>query len=237
MRNSLPLLSRAGPANVDTPYHDVPTIRFTSATPSVMASSAPQDFSSIAPFAYNAPTASAPSPLAPRTNVSPQKRIVPKKSKLGLLASKPKLSTANTGKQKDFSDVGRRVGSSPSKRGFDIYVDHQDDPDFGEIMVVKKQKSRKGLNGMRWDALDEVTNVPSVPKEKKSKENLLKVPKGDENQNTKWWSIGRGRKDVKEKTSTLTLRPKENVQEPMRSKSEHFRLSTRFVLNVLSYSS
>ncbi|KAF7791167.1 hypothetical protein EIP86_002178 [Pleurotus ostreatoroseus] len=184
-----------------------------------MASSAPQDFSSIAPFAYNAPTASAPSPLAPRTNVSPQKRIVPKKSKLGLLASKPKLSTANTGKQKDFSDVVRRVGSSPSKRGFDIYVDHQDDPDFGEIMVVKKQKSRKGLNGMRWDALDEVTNVPSVPKEKKSKENLLKVPKGDENQNTKWWSIGRGRKDVKEKTSTLTLRPKENVQEPMRSKT------------------
>lgn len=237
MRNSLPYLSRAGATNADAFQQDVPTIRFTSATPHMTASNSAHDISSIAPFAYSAPMAHAPSPLAPRTNASPHKRIVPKKSKLGLLVSKPKLSTASSGKQGDLSDVVRRVGSSPSKRGYEIYVDRQDDPDLGEIMVVKKQKSRKGLNGMGWGALGEVTNVPSVPKAKKSQENLLKVPKGDENQSTKWWSIGRGRKDVKEKNGTLTLGSKENVQEPMRSKSEYFPCTATRVLSLCLFDS
>lgn len=232
MRNGLSYLSRTGTTNVDVLSQDVPTIRFTSATPSMMTSNSPQDISSIAPFAYSAPLPLAPSPLAPRTNTSPHKRIVPKKSKLGLLVSKPKLSTANTGKHGDLSDVVRRVGSSPSKRGYEIYVDRQDDPDLGEIMVVKKQKSRKGLNGMGWGALGEVTNVPSVPKAKKSQENLLKVPKGDENQGTKWWSIGRGRKDVKEKNGTLTLGSKENIQEQMRSKSGYLSFTAIHALNL-----
>ncbi|KAG5633201.1 hypothetical protein DXG03_008055, partial [Asterophora parasitica] len=50
---------------------------------------------------------------------------------------------------------------------------------------------------MRWGALGEVTNVPAVtaPKEAPA---LLKV-KGEEKD--KWWSIGRGRKDSKEKTN------------------------------------
>ena len=69
------------------------------------------------------------------------------------------------------------------------------DPDIGEIVMVKKKKSRAALDGMKWGPLDEVTNVPSVaPKEAPA---LLKV-KTEEKE--KWWSIGRGRKDSKEKT-------------------------------------
>ncbi|KAI0828480.1 hypothetical protein BC628DRAFT_1316551 [Trametes gibbosa] len=209
MRNTLPLLSRApapsstlarsaspiSPADI-TPQEHVPTIRLISATPSAAGSAgdastsfASSSYASIAPFA--------PSPLAPKqTNDGPRKRIVPKKSKLGLLGGSKTKEKAN----KDFSDVVRRVGGTPStgRGGFEIYVDQNDDPDLAEIVVVKKKKSRLGLDGMKWGTLGEVTNVPSAPKDQKSApgDNLLKV-KSDENQ--KWWSIGRGRKDSKSK--------------------------------------
>ncbi|KAI0635339.1 hypothetical protein C8Q77DRAFT_1054820 [Trametes polyzona] len=209
MRNTLPLLSRAPapsstfarssspapPADI-TPQDPVPTIRLISATPSaagsagdVSTSFASSSYASIAPFAS--------SPLAPKPNSeATRKRIVPKKSKLGLLGGSKTKEKAN----KDFSDVVRRVGGAPStgRSGFEIYVDQNDDPELGEIVVVKKKKSRLGLDGMKWGTLGEVTNVPSAPKDQKSApaDNLLKV-KGDENQ--KWWSIGRGRKDSKSK--------------------------------------
>jgi len=98
--------------------------------------------------------------------------------------------------------VVRRVGGAPvqsGNNGFEIYVDPTNDPDLGEILMVKKKKSRLALDGMQWGTLGEVTNVPPVTKVKEKggkKESLLKV-KVDENQ--KWWSIGRGRKDSKEK--------------------------------------
>ena len=61
---------------------------------------------------------------------------------------------------KDFSDVSRRVGLPPSTgRTFDIYVDPADDPDIGEIVVLKKKKSRAGLNEVQWNALGDVTNT------------------------------------------------------------------------------
>lgn len=149
-------------------------------------------------LSVTAPIAS--SPLAPRsTNEAPRKRLVPKKSKLGLLVSG---RTKEKG-TKDLSDVVRRVGGdtpSTGLGGFDIYVDHTEDPDLSDIVVIKKKKSRLGLDGMDWGALGEVTNVPSAPKEKPSQENLLKM-KGDENQ--KWWSIGRGRKEEKEKEKNV----------------------------------
>ena len=65
--------------------------------------------------------------------------------------------------------------------------------------MVKKKKSRLALDGMEWGTLGEVTNVPSAtkPKEKRGKKDSLLRVKVDENQ--KWWSIGRGRKDSKEK--------------------------------------
>ena len=228
MRNTLPLLSRPqapnsslrapSPLPSNTPSHPVPTIRLISATPSAAGSAgdastsfASSSYASIAPFAS--------SPLAPKqeTAEAPRKRLVPKKSKLGLLGAGKTKEKAN----KDFSDVVRRVGGAPStgRSGFEIYVDQGDDPEMGEIVVVKKKKSRLGLNGMSWGALGEVTNIPAAPKEAGAKDHkekaapadgLLKV-KGDENQ--KWWSIGRGRKDSKSKEKDKEQKP------PPRSKS------------------
>jgi hypothetical protein len=103
--------------------------------------------------------------------------------------------------------VVRRVGARDSNKngsaGIEIYVDPMLDPEIGEIVVVKKKKSRVALDGMRWGpALGEVTNVPHVKEEKKEKkkkkdkENTLKV-KVDEKSG--WWTIGKGKKDSKEK--------------------------------------
>lgn len=148
---------------------------------------------------------SSPVPIAPKLATigeTSRKRLVPKKSKLSLLTSS---SSSAKAREQDFSDVVRRVGGSSvenGSNGFEIYVDPANDPDIGEILMVKKKKSRLGLDGMQWGTLGEVTNVPSItkPKEKGGKkESLLKV-KVDDNQ--KWWSIGRGRKDSKEKDKT-----------------------------------
>ena len=135
MRNTLPLLSRPpaphssralSPLPSDTPSHPVPTIRLISATPSAAGSAgdastsfASSSYASIAPFAS--------SPLAPKVDSdAPRKRIVPKKSKLGLLGGGKTKEKVN----KDFSDVVRRVGGTPStgRGGFEIYVDQNDDP-------------------------------------------------------------------------------------------------------------
>lgn len=129
--------------------------------------------------------------MAPKAEVPARKRLVPKKSKLSLLGGGREKERG-----KDLSDVVRRVGAPSSSKGaFEIYVDPTVDPDIGEIVMVKKKKSRVALDGMKWGPLGEVTNVPSVtPKEAPA---LLKV-KTEEKE--KWWSIGRGRKDSKEKT-------------------------------------
>ncbi|CDO70210.1 hypothetical protein BN946_scf184942.g10 [Trametes cinnabarina] len=226
MRNTLPLLSRApapsssiphpsssiSPADI-TPQDLVPTIRLISATPSAAGSAgdasmsfASSSYATIAPFAS--------SPLAPKADANaPKKRLVPKKSKLGLLGGGKSKEKAN----KDFSDIARRVGSAPStgRGGFEIYVDQNDDPELAEIVVVKKKKSRLALDGMKWGTLGEVTNVPSAPKEQKPapSDNLLKV-KGDENQ--KWWSIGRGRKDSKGKEKEQKPPARSKTPEPSR---------------------
>jgi serine/arginine repetitive matrix protein 2 len=54
-------------------------------------------------------------------------------------------------KAKDLSDVLRRVGAPPppaSARGFEIYVDPADDPEIGEIVIVKRKKSRAALESV-----------------------------------------------------------------------------------------
>lgn len=129
--------------------------------------------------------------IAPKPDVPTRRRLVPKKSKLGL------LGVGSKDKGKDLSDVVRRVGadSSSARGGFEIYVDPTNDPDLGDILVVKKQKSRAGLNGMSWGALGEVTNVPNASRNAPVSGATLKVKDEDK----KWWSIGRGRKDSKEK--------------------------------------
>ncbi|KAF8060726.1 hypothetical protein FPV67DRAFT_304096 [Lyophyllum atratum] len=197
MRSNLQTLSR--PNAVATPLQPppsnptVPSIRLISATPSAAGNSST---SSTTNYAIDSSWGSIPTPLAPKAD-SPatRKRLVPKKSKLSMLGVGREKERG-----KDFSDVVRRVGgtsladSASARGGFEIYVDPTIDDEIGEIVMVKKKKSRVALDGMRWGALGEVTNVPAVtPKEAPA---LLKVKSEEKD---KWWSIGRGRKDSKEK--------------------------------------
>jgi hypothetical protein len=124
-------------------------------------------------------------PTVPDADV-PRTRVVPKKSKLGLLGV--------GAKEKAKQQQQHTRTASSGRGGFDIYVDPTYDPDIGEIVMVKKKKSRAALDGMQWGPLGEVTNVPPVPAPKQS---FLR-PKSEEKD--KWWTIGRGRKDSKEKS-------------------------------------
>lgn len=67
--------------------------------------------------------------------------------------------------------------------GFQIFVNPTDDPDIGEIVRVKKKKSRLALDA--WGALDEVTNFLKVPP--KELATLMKV-KNEEKE--KQWTLG-----------------------------------------------
>lgn len=202
----------------------IPSIRLISATPSAAGNSSTASTSSVNNYSYENSWASIPTPLAPKADSpAPRTRLVPKKSKLSLLG----VGGREKDKGKDLSDVVRRVGGSASTRGgFKIYVDPTVDDEIGEIVMVKKKKSRVALDGMRWGALGEVTNVPAVTAPQKPSA-LLKV-KGEEKD--KWWSIGRGRKDSKEKTKetkpqekSKTPAPEPTIRDPYpRSKSEYF---------------
>ena len=227
-------------ATVDTPHQPVPTIRFTNATPSAVGS--PDASTSAIYNAFDLPPTS--SPLAPRpltTSNASRKRLVPKKSKLGLLGA---VKNNKERSQNDFSDVVRRIGGTTSagRGGYEIYVDHTEDPDLEEIVLVKRKKSRLGLDAVAWGPGEENTGNILKPKlsantlESKASENVLKPksstnilkskdkensakpvehllkPKVDENQ--KWWSISRGRKDSKEQ------------KEPHRSKCKFLPLFT-----------
>ncbi|KIJ56218.1 hypothetical protein M422DRAFT_63159 [Sphaerobolus stellatus SS14] len=240
MRNTLPLLARAvvPSQSNDSSYEihtqtppthvlanpSIPAIRLTHATPS--------------PDASLLPDSSFGSVLAPR-DTSPRKKLVPKKSKLALLASR--ATSSGREREKDLSDVIRRVNTrepmsaddgtcnvtvnggtmlgdpnnkktktkhkkkgektASSRSTIDIYVDPSDDPDIGEIVVVKKKKSRAKLEAIGW-ALSELTNEGNEghpgdePQEKKDDRLKLKV----EEKERGWWSsIGRGRRDSKGK--------------------------------------
>ena len=76
--------------------------------------------------------------------------------------------------------------------------------DDASLVVVKKKKSRAALGDVAWgpqNALGELTNTGHVPPPlAENRANHLKVPtRSDENQGSKWWSIGRGRKEGKDK--------------------------------------
>ena len=247
MRGTLPLLSRVpgasdpsrarspSPAssNTATTPPPIPTIRLISATPAATGSATSPNTSiantTFASSFVNVPAVS--SPLAPKgeDKGSAKRRLVPKKSKLSLLVGGSTNGKTKDRANKDLSDVVRRVGgsASTSRGGFEIYVDPTNDPEIGEILMVKKKKSRAALDGMKWGPLGEVTNVPSAPKEngKPSAGNLLKV-KTEEKE--KWWSIGRGRKDSKEKA-----KDKSRGRSASRGHRKHTRLlSPCFCLHV-----
>ena len=76
-------------------------------------------------------------------------------------------------------------------------------------MVVKKKKSRAALEQVQWGPLGDMTNIeqhppPKLPsKTEKAPGAALKVKaEGKE----KWWSIGRGRKDSKDKSKDKSKR-------------------------------
>ena len=215
--------SRSATMTIATPHHsetkNIPTIRLISATPSASGNSSTSSAHQLAVEASWSSIPAVPSPLAPKSDSSPRKRLVPKKSRLSMLSS---ALVREKERGKDLSDVVRRVGvpSSASTRGFDIYVDPSiEDNSVGDIVVVKKKKSRGALDGMKWGALGEVTNVPAVSALKEPQPAALLKVKGDDSQ--KWWSIGRGRKDSKEKSKE----GKENVDKTKgRAKCKFFRV-------------
>lgn len=236
MRGTLPLnVSRpsnlATPPQPHNPQSHIPSIRLISATPSATGMSS-EGNSTIINRSIDSSWASVPSPLAPRADPTPKKRLVPKKSKLSMLgvgsSGKDKSDKAN----KDFSDVVRRVGAAggttSTRGGFEIYVDPTDDPEIGEIVMVKKKKSRVGLDGMRWGALGEVTNVPQVtqmqPKDLKEAPGLLKVKQ--EEGSGRWWSIGRGRKDSKEKEKEKIKEVKEQKRDKSKTRAKCLAFSS-----------
>jgi len=191
--------------------HPIPSIRLISATPSTTGISSSDGgnsstSTSSAAFARSledsweaAAAASASTTslaLAPKVQeiaTGGKKRLVPKKSKLGMgiFSSTPFTSSSlssGSGSIKppanaDLSDVVRRVGvelpsssnatsasasaaSIKAKGGFEIYVDPTVDPDIGEILVVRKRPSRVrgGLGGVGWGMeSDGVIEVPPVP--------------------------------------------------------------------------
>jgi len=177
----------------------IPSIRLISATPSSTGLSSSEATNSPATFARAledswAATAAASNislPLAPKVEPnSAKKKLVPKKSKLGIFSSSPFSSSARERDVKvssssitttgggvastkdEFSDGVRRVGSDAKsgggeggKGGFEIYVDPEVDPDIGEILVIRKRPSkiRGGLGGVGWGADGEVPPVPPKP--------------------------------------------------------------------------
>lgn len=220
---------------------------------SIMSSTSnPTPWDTLSPPAPPVPLKKRPSRLLPKTSSialndassSSATRLVPKKSKRRLLGSLGNaLPNKENARGKDFSDVIRRVapgnasqasfGSAQLRGGFDIYVDPSADPDIGDILVVKKQKSRAALNSMGWGpattasttgstrgVLGEVTNsvVSEEPRKEKEGGGPLSKVKADEER--KWWSIGRGRKESKDERKEKEKENAEATIPPQRSQSK-----------------
>ncbi|KAH9061200.1 hypothetical protein EDB87DRAFT_1682964 [Lactarius vividus] len=238
MRSTLPLCSPAqSPDQTRTlstlpqqttpePTH-IPTIRLISATPSAVGSvQALGD-----PLTSQSPSSS-PTPLAPKQDTqAPRRRLVPKKSKLGLLVSR-KGSKAN-GKH-DLSDVVRRVGGSAAtasvgKAGFEIYIDPipQSNNGTDEVLMVKKKKSRASLSALKWGALGEVTNAAQT-------KDTVRLKNEDKE---KWWTIGRSRKDSKDKRvveKDARMNAAGTLTDNSASRARFNSLDSRLVLNTAS---
>ena len=220
-------------SNTQQSQSAIPSIRLLTATPSATGISPEASSSLNNSMSFEGSSwGSFPSTvLAPKPESAPKRRLVPKKSRLGLLnvvGSKDKENKRPDATSANQGDI--------SNRSFEIYVDPTLDPELGEILMVKKKKSRAALDGMRWGPLGEVTNVPASGSNSnvKAKETaqlqpsgFLKV-KGEEKD--KWWSIGRGRKDSKDKSAK---EGKEN--KPHDSFNTRAKCMRRFVLDFPSH--
>jgi len=204
------------------------TIRLISAAPTA-AGSAPGLGDPFVDTSFSSPsvTVSPPTPLAPRNDSqATRKRLVPKKSKLGLLVSGKRSKTPENN---DLSDVVRRVGvntatDSVAKSGFEIYVDPTAKSEVGEVLMVKKKKSRAALSALKWGTLAEATN--SAPSKDLTQGARLKNEDKE-----KWWSIGRGRKDSKD----MKIIEKENLRTDGMYPHHHgkLRLFTLYFVQLL----
>ncbi|KAH9003289.1 hypothetical protein EDB86DRAFT_2846246 [Lactarius hatsudake] len=242
MRSTLPLCSPAQspdqtrtlstlPQQTTPEPTRIPTIRLISATPSAVGSvQALGD-----PLASQSPSSSPPAPLAPKQDTqAPRRRLVPKKSRLGLLVSG---KGSKTNGKHDLSDVVRRVGGSATtasvgKAGFEIYVDPIPQPHDGtdEVLMVKKKKSRASLSALKWGALGEVTNSAQT----RDTTQTVRLKNEDKE---KWWTIGRGRKDSKDKRAVekdARMNAAGTLTENSASRARFNSLDSRPVLNATS---
>jgi hypothetical protein len=113
--------------------------------------------------------------------------------------------------RKSGAQSGGRVGigdgvEGDGDGGYEIYVDATDDPELDEeILVVRKKKSRAGLDAVGWGAAS-----PSAPSSSASASTTsagggvagspLRIGKEKTGGGVeKWWSIGRGRRDSKDR--------------------------------------
>lgn len=224
MRNTLPTLSipistssrptQPTSATVDVPNQPVPTIRLPDANPSVVGTFSGASTSPVC-NSSDLPTSS---PLAPRpltTSNASRKRLVPKKSKLGLLGA---VKGNKERSQNDFSDVVRRIGgvTSAGRGGYEIYVDHTEDPDLEEIVLIKKKKSRLGLDAVAWGTGEE--NTGTVLNSKPSS-TALKT-KGSENVPKHKSSTNVPKSKSKDKENSIKAKPIEHLLKPKSDESQ-----------------
>ena len=193
----------------DTLDQPVPTIRLTDTTPFTVGTSSDPSTSAISnTFGLSSTSL----PLAPRpltTSNASRKRLVPKKSKLALLGA---VKGSKERSQNDFSDVVRRIGgiTSAGRGGYEIYVDHTEDPDLEEIVLVKRKKSRLGLDAVAWGTGEENTGTALKPK---PSSNALKS-KGSQNVPKLKPSANVAKPKSKDKENSVKVKPVEHLLKP-----------------------
>ncbi|KAF8310977.1 hypothetical protein DL93DRAFT_2169362 [Clavulina sp. PMI_390] len=168
--------------------------------------------SAVAPIASSSRSA-----LAPRADDHVPRRVVPKRTVVVHDAPRP-LSTTQPRIQpvRDHSagaqPSSRAARTSASTNGkLKVFVDPPATDAETLPHLVKKQKARGALNSIKW-ALGDRTNAPKAKPSAKAelpKEPRSSIDSGNEKSDKeKWkWTIGRVRKDAKEKRAELSTAP------------------------------
>ncbi|KAH9029382.1 hypothetical protein EDB84DRAFT_1439362 [Lactarius hengduanensis] len=99
-----------------------------------------------------------------------------------------------------------------------------------EVLMVKKKKSRASLSALKWGALGEVTNSAQT----RDTTQTVRLKNEDKE---KWWTIGRGRKDSKDKRvveKDARMNAAGTLTENSASRARFNSLDSRLVLNAAS---